>query len=78
MTWARLRPAVGAAAARACGVETPLVAPLERRVAGDEGAGLEDADFIGENTNVEDAAARRGRGKPLAPQAMVMQRNPLS
>ena len=42
-------------------VETPLAAPLERRVAGDEGAGLEDADFIGENMNVEDAAARRVR-----------------
>jgi hypothetical protein len=30
-------------------------------VAGDEGAGLDDADFIGENMNVEDEAARRIR-----------------
>ena len=41
--------------------QTLLVAPLERRVAGDESAGLEDADFIGENMHVEDAAARRIR-----------------
>ena len=40
------------------GVETSLVAPLERRVAGDEIAGLEDADLVGKDMNVEDAAAR--------------------
>ena len=43
------------------GIETPLVAPLERRVTGNESAGLEDADLIGKNMNVEDAAARRVR-----------------
>jgi len=43
------------------GVETPLVAPLERRVTGNESAGLEDADHIGKNMNVEDAAAGRIR-----------------
>ena len=43
------------------GVETSLVAPLERRVAGDEIAGLEDADLVGKDMNVEDAAARRVR-----------------
>ncbi len=43
------------------GIETPLVAPLERRVTGNESAGLEDADLIGKNMNVEDAAAGRVR-----------------
>jgi hypothetical protein len=42
-------------------VETPLVVPLKRHMTGNENAGLEDADLIGKNMNVEDAAARRVR-----------------
>jgi hypothetical protein len=42
-------------------VETPLVAPLKRPMPGNENPGLENADLIGKNMNVENAATRRVR-----------------
>jgi hypothetical protein len=39
-------------------IEAPLVAAIERRMTGNENAGLEDANLIGKNMNVNDAAAR--------------------
>ena len=40
------------------GIETCLVSPFQGDVAGDEGAGFEDADLVGEYVNVENAPAR--------------------
>ena len=42
-------------------IEPLFAAPFERRMTGDERAVLEDADRVGEDVDVENAAARRVR-----------------
>ena len=39
-------------------IETRLVTAFEGKMAGDNGAVLEDTDFVGEDVDIEDATAR--------------------